>query len=154
MRPRNVCAAHTGATHTAERAVLSLGALRVPCAYDRDLWAYKLARRNKLISRLIGAACVSRGRVLMAAAVANTTWNGGLAWSRPREFSTTFFPRELAGKPAPSRFARIAAPKARNNIRSWHNSCIEILTRSIRSEHQTMDLIRSIIRDANEASRR
>lgn len=38
---------------------LAVGTLRVPFTCDRDLWAYKLARRNKLISRLIEAACIS-----------------------------------------------------------------------------------------------
>lgn len=43
----------------------SFGTLRVLCIYDRDLWAYKLARRNKLISRLIEAAYISRGCVII-----------------------------------------------------------------------------------------
>lgn len=59
---------------TVVRAYIYIYILCVPCvytftryitrSYDHDLWAYKLARRNKLISQLIEAACVSRGRVI------------------------------------------------------------------------------------------
>lgn len=51
--------------------------------YDHDLWAYKLARRNKLISQLIEAACVSRGRVIMGESTRIIFFNDDIHLHRP-----------------------------------------------------------------------
>lgn len=59
-------------------------------SYDHDLWAYKLARRNKLISQLIEAACVSRGRVITGESTRIIFFNDDIQLPSSPEFSTIF----------------------------------------------------------------